>query len=128
MDGIQADVLRAKLKRLDAWVERKRQIARAYVLGLAAEHNASATKPLLTLPNIEADHAWHQFVLRLDNRDTVLAYLRSQGIGAMVHYRTTADGRETEWSRSVISLPIHPHLSDEHVAYVIEHVKKAVRS
>ena len=127
MDGIQADVLRAKLKRLDAWTARKREIAAAYALGLVAEHSASATHPLLTLPSIEPDHAWHQFVVRLPKRDAVLAYLRSVGIGAMVHYRTTADGRETEWSRSCLSLPCHAHMSDEQVAYVIEHVKRAVR-
>jgi len=131
MDGVNADVLRAKLKRLDAWVERKRQIARAYTDELLAFHKAREyDEPYgieLKLPKWEPDHAWHQYVVRTNGRDRVLAYLRSVGIGAMVHYRTTADGRETEWSRSVLSLPCHAHMSDEQVAYVIEHVKKAVR-
>lgn len=118
MDGIQAEVLRAKLKRLDAWVARKREIAKRYL--------SDFDEPI-GLPAWEPDHAWHQFVVRVGDRDRVLSYLRSVGIGAMVHYRQTADGRETEWSRSVISLPINPHLSDEQVEYVIHHVKAAVR-
>ena len=126
MDGINADVLRLKLKHLDRYVQRKRNIAQAYTLGLMHEHNAK----MLTLPATEAEHAWHQYTPRIhhDKRDSVLADLRTAGIGAMVHYRTTADGRETEWSRETLSLPIGPHLADEQVAYVIEHVKKAVRS
>lgn len=134
LDGINAIALRAKLKRLDAWVARKRDIAAQYLAGLKNEtwlqfDNHHDWRP-------EPNHAFHQFavnvvdscgVARAGLRDHVLGYLRAQGIGAMVHYRQTADYREDEWSRSVLSLPCHAHMSDEQVAYVIEHVKRAAR-
>jgi dTDP-4-amino-4,6-dideoxygalactose transaminase len=138
MDGCQAVVLRAKLKRLDAWVARKREIAKAYSEALAGCLRVET-------PEHDPDHAYHQYAIGLREiapsnygtgttsraasaafRDRVLATLRAAGIGAMVHYRQTADGREDEWSRSTLSLPCHAHLSDEQVAYVIEQVRKAV--
>ena len=126
LDGINADTLRLKLRRLDGWVARKRDIAAMYLDAFRLVPSVRCDNHIDWKP--EPDHAFHQFVVRVKNRDAVLASLRTAGIGAMVHYRTTADGRETEWSRETISLPIGPHLADEQVAYVIEHVKKAVRS
>lgn len=143
MDGINAEVLRVKLRHLDKWTARRREIAKAYHNGLCdldpalnSYHRvAEATRairesmPHLRLPEIDEHHALHQYVVTINDgrRDRILAYLRAQGIGAMVHYRTTADGRENEWTRSCLSLPIWPTLTDEQIAYVIEHVKRAVR-
>lgn len=128
MDGINADVLRLKLKHLDRYVARKRDIAATYDAGLARDADGLRFDDDLRRPSMrDPNHAWHQYAIRVIHRDAVLASLRTAGIGAMVHYRTTADGRETEWSRETLSLPINPHLTDEQVAYVIEHVKKAVR-
>lgn len=139
LDGVNADCLRVKLRHLDAWVARKREIAKRYISGLRKVALLSGADAPMAIGfeceykvsvgdvQVEPDHCFHQFVIRVANRDAVLSYLRSVGIGAMVHYRTTADGRETEWSRSVLSLPCHAHMSDEQVEYVIEHVKRAVR-
>jgi len=126
MDGLNADALRLKLRKLDGWVARKRDIAAMYLDSFRLVPSVRCDNHIDWKP--EPDHSFHQFVVRVKNRDAVLASLRTAGIGAMVHYRTTADGRETEWSRETISLPIGPHLSDEQIQYVIDHVKKAVRS
>lgn len=144
LDGGNAVALRAKLKRLDKWVARKREIAAQYLAAFKDERAIRCDNHVDWVP--EPDHCYHQFVVTIvrsystnngmgyieyhdsgTSRDAVLAFLRSHGIGAMVHYRTTADGREDDWSRSCLSLPVHPHLTDGQVAYVIEHVKRAVR-
>lgn len=118
MDAINADVLRVKLRYLDKWTARRREIASHYLTELR--------DACLGLPEFEPDHAWHLFVVRTRMRDAVLSALRAQGVMAQVHYRTTADGRETEWSRSVISLPCHAQMRDSDVERVIEAVKQCV--
>jgi len=122
MDALQADILRVKLRRLNKWTDRRRKIARAYI-------DAFAGMPTLTPPEWERDHAWHLFVVRTGGgvcRDYALAKLRARGVMAQVHYRTTADGRETEWSRSVLSLPCHAHMTESEVGRVIDAVKASI--
>lgn len=50
----------------------------------------------IILPSIRkgATHIWHQFVIRSDYRDDLIAYLEEKGIGTIIHY------------------PIPPHLSE----------------
>lgn len=119
LDGVNADCLRVKLRYLDKWVARKRVVAATYLSELAGIDG-------LRLPQWEPEHAWHQFSVRVKNRDEVLAKLRARGVGAMVHYRATADGRETDWTRENLSLPIFPHISDEQVAHVVASVKESL--
>ena len=119
LDGVNADCLRVKLRYLDKWVARKRVVAATYLSELAGIDG-------LRLPQWEPEHAWHQFSVRVKNRDEVAAKLRARGVGAMVHYRTTADGRETDWTRENLSLPIFPHISDEQVAHVVASVKESL--
>lgn len=118
MDAINADVLRVKLRHLDRWTARRREIAKRYIDELSR---------VVQCPEWEADHAWHLFVVRYHKgRDIALAHLRARGVMAQVHYRTTADGRETEWSRSVLSLPCHAQMTESQVDRVIEAVKESV--
>jgi dTDP-4-amino-4,6-dideoxygalactose transaminase len=119
MDGLQADILRVQLKHLDRRVARKREIAKRYIAEIPRRN-------VLTLPEWEPDHAWHQFVVRHNDRDAFAARLKERGVSTAVHYRTTADGREDDWSRSVLSLPCHAQMSDSQVAQVIDAVRVSV--
>jgi dTDP-4-amino-4,6-dideoxygalactose transaminase len=131
MDAINADVLRVKLRHLDKWTARRREIARAYIDELGSPTVCPylmrrTSEPLDGLPKWDDNHAWHLFVVRVANRDTVLAKLRAQGVMAQVHYRTDAFGRENDWNRECLSLPCHAQMSDSDVERVIEAVKASV--
>lgn len=96
LDEIQAAFLLAKLPHLDAWNERRREIAARYVREV---HN-----PLVRLPEIPADpreHVWHVFTVRTPDRrvrDDLQKYLEARGIGTLIFY------------------PIPPHLQQAYAA------------
>jgi dTDP-4-amino-4,6-dideoxygalactose transaminase len=142
MDAVQADILRIKLRYVDKWTARRRQIAEIYVSelrnrlerrGIAdaciAELKGDYShrgRLVVELPENEPHHAWHLFTVRCNDRDKLVARLRERGIMAGVHYRTTADGAENDWSRTTLSLPCHAQMSDSDVARVIDAVRASV--
>ncbi len=81
LDTLQAVVLSAKLKRLDAWNEARRQAAARYGELLAGLEGVELPR---TLPGNE--HVWHLYVIRVKSRDEVLKKLNAEGIGAGIHY------------------------------------------
>ncbi len=78
MDGIQGLILSHKLRRLDAWTDMRRAIARRYL-------DAFAGLPL-KLPTPQADHVYHLFVIRTPRRDELRASLQAQAIQTGLHY------------------------------------------
>ena len=132
LDDIHAAVLRVKLKRVDQWSERRREIARLYDQGLA---NAPMTLPF-TPPGYE--HVYHLYVVDSDDRDGLQAYLQSKGITALTHYPIAIHQQEGfPWGRparvgalpvteksaaSVLSLPMYPELTNREVERVIAEV------
>jgi len=131
LDPIHAAVLSAKLDRLDEWNERRRTIAGLYIEGLAADGIA-----LPFVPNW-AEPVWHLFVIRSETRDALAASLEREGIETLIHYpipphrqHAYADMRLTEGSlpiaerlaRTVLSLPIGPHLTSSQAQRVIDEV------
>jgi dTDP-4-amino-4,6-dideoxygalactose transaminase len=80
LDTLQAVVLSAKLRRLSAWNEARRAAADRYASLLAG---LSVEIPRTVPGNV---HVWHLYVIRLPERDRVLAHLNANGIGAGLHY------------------------------------------
>ena len=79
MDGLQAVVLRHKLRHISAWTEQRRALARQYQTALAGLP--------LDVPTIEhQDHVWHLFVVRTPQRDRLREYLRRAGVETGLHY------------------------------------------
>ena len=83
LDTLQAAVLLAKLPHLPAWNDARRAGAQRY-------HELLAELPRVgrpaTLPGNE--HVWHLYVVRVPERDRILAHLAAAGIGAGIHYPT----------------------------------------
>ena len=81
LDEVQAAILRVKLKCLDGFLERKREIASFYTQALAGVKG-------VTLPKASATgaHAWHMYVLRAENRDKLRQFLAGKGISTAVYY------------------------------------------
>ncbi len=139
MDAVQAAVLSAKLPRLDGWIERRRAIAKLYD-ALFAE---AARGGRLTLP-VEAPgrrHVYHQYVVRVADRDGVKTRLAGRGIGSSVFYpvplhlqKCFADlgGREGQFpqaeraAREVLAIPIFPELTDAEVGRVADELLAAL--
>lgn len=128
LDPLQAAFLRVKLRYLDEWNTRRREIAAAYFAGLD-------DLPGITLPSVPARciPVWHQFVVRTPKRDELRAFLAERGVPTMVHYPVPphrALGYDYDLPEAdrlaaeVLSLPIGPHLSDGEVAEVVGAVRE----
>jgi dTDP-4-amino-4,6-dideoxygalactose transaminase len=83
MDTLQAVVLSAKLRRLATWNEARRQAAARYDAAFA--ELGDVVRPRTLEGNT---HIWHLYVIRVSDRDRVLADLHAAGIGAAIHYPT----------------------------------------
>lgn len=71
----------SQLKKLDGWIAKRNELARAYDTALAEQNDI---RPLTQRKNVR--HAYHLYVVRTPNRDEVFRRLRANGIGANVHY------------------------------------------
>jgi dTDP-4-amino-4,6-dideoxygalactose transaminase len=120
LDTLQAAILRAKLRHLDAWTAERRQLAEAYTQALAGV-------PGVILPQERrgARSAWHLYTLRVQDRDGLQDHLKKQNIGTAVHYprpihlqpaMAAAGGKpgdlpvSEQLSREVLCVPLYPEL------------------
>jgi dTDP-4-amino-4,6-dideoxygalactose transaminase len=128
LDELQAAILRVKLQFLDADNNQRRRIAALYD-ELLAESD-------LILPRRRADatHVFHLYVVRSGERDDLLARLRANDVGAMVHYSAPVHLQpayagqlpgsdnlpNTERvAKEILSLPIYPEMTDAEVQKVV---------
>ena len=132
LDTLQAVILGVKLKYLDGWNEARRQVAQRY-------NELLAGLPVTT-PHESPDiyHVYHQYTIRVQERDALAAYLKERGIGTMVYYPVPlhlqglyADLGYGEGSlpaseaarREVLSLPMYPELTEARQ----QEIAKAIR-
>jgi len=127
MTETAAAIGRVQLRALAGWNECRRDIARAYDEALR-----SVRAPVVAVGN---RHVYHQYTLRLPDRDRVLDELRNAGVEAAVYYpvpahrlptfaASGADLPNTEQAvAEVLSLPVHPHLTEEEVARVVHETR-----
>ena len=137
LDTLQAVVLAAKLKRLEAWNAARRQAAARYDELLGGLEEIELPR---TLPGNEP--VWHLYVIRVPRRDEVLARLNAAGIGAGIHYPTplhlhgalrnlgyrAGDFPAAERAAAeILSLPLHPHLTAGEQERVADALRRALR-
>jgi dTDP-4-amino-4,6-dideoxygalactose transaminase len=133
LDTLQAAILLAKLQVFDAELLRRKAIAARYDAGLADVVAVPRTPPGRV-------HAYALYTIRVSDRDGVKARLAELGIGTGLFYRLALhqhpafkdfDGRSLPVSEQlageVLSLPMHPDLTDDEVDRVITAVRIAVR-
>ena len=138
LDTVQAVVLSAKLKRLEAWNQRRR-VAASFYSELLAEVNG------IRVPQSQPENVdvWHLYVVRVPDRDRILADLNANGIGAGIHYPVPvhltpayfALGKPAgsfpnaeSAAEQILSLPIFPHLTSAQQERVANALSKALRS
>ena len=129
LDPLQAAVLSVNLRHLDDWNLRRRTIADAYLQALAASRGS--VRPLV--PSADAS-VWHHFVVTTPHREAFRKAAAEHGIGTDVHYPHMAGDEiarlrglppsalpaSAQLARTVVSLPLHPWLSDDDVTRVVE--------
>ncbi|MCB9515010.1 MAG: DegT/DnrJ/EryC1/StrS family aminotransferase [Candidatus Latescibacteria bacterium] len=133
LDALQAAVLHAKLPHLDGWNRARRALAARYAEGIAARGLADVLRAP-ALP-VGEEHVFHQFTLRAERRDALLAHLQAAGIGAAIYYPVPLHRQPcfadlpgvaralpmTErLSAEVVSLPIYPELGEERQDAVLD--------
>lgn len=137
LDTLQAVVLLAKLRHLEAWNAARVRAAARYDELL--EDLEEVTRPV-TLPGNE--HVFHLYVVRVPRRDEVLRRLHEAGIGAGVHYpvpihlqpafaplgHRPGDFPVAEAAAGeILSLPMYPEITPAQQERVVDEVRKALR-
>ncbi len=133
LDALQASVLSVKMVRLDAWNAARRKAVEIYLRWLRADR----VRILTVEPS--ARIAYHQHVVRVEERDVVREALLERGIQTGIHYpipchlqtpyQTFATGRLPVVERSateILSLPLYPHITQTQVLRVCECVNELV--
>ena len=132
LDDIQAAVLRVKLKYLDSWNKKRREVASFY-LGNIENYG-------IELPHWSKgeDHVFHQFIIRSKNREKHINGLERNGIKTMIHYPSLPFQNKAynvlkikmkNYKKSiqsvseVMSLPISPNLSEDKINLVVDYFR-----
>jgi dTDP-4-amino-4,6-dideoxygalactose transaminase len=129
LDPLQAAFLRVKLKHLDEWNDRRRELAARYMHELRLV-------PDLVLPFVPdwAEPVWHLFVIRHPARDDLQKCLAGMNIDTLIHYPVPphlsgAYAREGQdlgalpvterLAKTALSLPIGPHVTVDQADCVV---------
>ncbi|MCW6031359.1 UDP-4-amino-4-deoxy-L-arabinose aminotransferase [Pantoea sp. JK] len=138
LPDISAAIALVQLKKLPVINERRAAIAQRYLTELA-------DTPFLPLtqPEWAHQHAWHLFIIRVDEaqcgitRDALMETLKAQDIGTGLHFRAAHTHKyyrerypqlslpHTEWnSDRICSIPLFPDMRDEDVTRVISALRQ----
>ena len=135
LDDLHAGILSAKLKHIQAWSDRRLEIAARYTESLADCH-------FIRLPQVRPGyrHVFHLYVIETfdpADRDPLLTYLLVNGVDAKTHYSIAIHQQEGfPWGKdarlgsslvnaeknaaSCISLPLFPEMTEEEIQYTIK--------
>ena len=128
IDNMQSNVVLAKLPKLNAWVNRKRQICNYYTQELSPYVKTPTTEPGNT-------YSYYVYVVQTPERDALQKHLNSAGIQTNIHYATTTHLQPAfkPWSTpcpvaekivtEILSLPCWYSMSDDQLQYVVDNVK-----
>jgi len=132
LDSIQSVILEVKLKNLQKWTSRRREIAQLY---------QSSLQDIVTVPH-EKEHekaVYHTFIIQTDHRDALMEFLANNNIDTKIHYPIPIHLQSAskylgykngdfpvaeKQSNRILSLPIFPGLSNDQVNYVIEKIRE----
>ncbi len=138
MNDIQSALGISQLKKLEAFLEKRREVVNYYF-----QEFKGVEDHIILPPDNNETHAWHIFVIQLKNnsRDNVFRKLKENGIGVQVHYipvylspyyhklgygEGLCSHAEEYFSRA-ITLPLYPLMERDDMKRVVEEVTTAVR-
>lgn len=136
LDEVQAAILRVKFPHLEAWIEKRRAAAGRYTAALAASAMQVPVEP------VEARHVYHQYTIRVQERDRVQQELQNAGVQTMIYYpvplhlqkvhaglglREGSFPESERAAREVLSIPMFPELSAHAQQQVVDALAAAQR-
>jgi dTDP-4-amino-4,6-dideoxygalactose transaminase len=133
LDGLQAAILSAKLPHILEWTSQRIAKAKMY------DHHLSGIEEI-QIPKVRPDskHTFHLYVIKAENRDGLLSYLKENGVETAIHYPTPLPflkaydylkGKKEDFPVSsthqhqILSLPIYPELEEKQIAYIAGKIK-----
>ena len=134
LDGIQAAILKVKLKYIDTWNNKRIEIAARY-----NDLLSDIDEIILPLPMQNTKHVFHLYVIRTKKRDELKNYLKDNNIMTAVHYPHALPNLPaysylrynfsdfpvaTQYQKEILSLPIYPELDDLQLFFVVNKIKK----
>ena len=136
LDALQAAILQVKLRYLDDWSGRRREIAKYY-------DQAFSEVEGVEVPQVSpwAVPVYHLYVIQVENRDVAKQKLNEAGIGAGIHYPKALHLQKAydfmgipagsfpvseRAAERVLSLPNYPEMTEEMLAFVVEKVREVV--
>lgn len=132
LDAIQAAILSVKLKEIDNWNAKRREIVELYNEAL---QNSDLVTPVAKDYN---EHVYHMYILQSENREEVLAKLKEAGIATGVYYPVPlhlqkvykdlgykeGDMPVSEYlSHRTFAIPVYPELTKEQIDYIISKIR-----
>lgn len=132
LDALQAAILRVKLPHLPQWLKARQAAAVRY------NHLLEGVESVVLPSAIYGEHAWNQYVVRVQNRDAVQQAMKEKGIECRVYYPIPLHMQpvyaELGYKRGdfphaekaateVLSLPLYPELMDLQTEYVAENLR-----
>lgn len=134
LTDMQAALAASQLQRADAMLARRQDIARRY------DEAFAGTTITTIVPPSAVQHAYHLYVIQVDDRKALYDFLRARNIMVQIHYipvHLMPYYRQFGWNPGnfpqaehyyarCVSLPMFPTLTDDEQAYVIESVKAFV--
>jgi dTDP-4-amino-4,6-dideoxygalactose transaminase len=139
LDEIQAAILRIKLRKLELWNARRRELARMYDERL---RNTGVVVP--EIPNDIRRHVFYTYTIRVQagRRDDLRKHLGERGIGTQIHYPVPIHLQQSaeflgyrkgdmpiteKVASEVLSLPMYAELTDEQVERVADSVSSFMK-
>ena len=136
LDEIQAAILRIKLRHIDTYNQKRRDIARLYtsILGSVVQCPVEPEDRV---------HVYHQYTLRTPMRNDIQRVLRENSVSSVIYYPLSlhmqkafeylgyseGDFPESEAAaREVLSLPMYPEMEPEKAEYIAEIILKTIKS
>lgn len=134
LDALQAAVLERKLARVEDWNVARRRIAASLRESISDLQHVQPPTPA----RAPADHVYHQFVVRTNDRDGLRAHLAGQGIATAIHYplpihRSDAFGTLTggadvaptasALAGEICSLPMFPSMSESQITRIADAIR-----
>lgn len=138
MSEVTASIGRVQLRRLEAWLARRRAIAQQY-------NDAFSQLPGLITPAVRPDtlHAWHQYCLLVDDPQTLRDGLDAAGIDSRIYYATPCHRQQVyaahpqhdeplpvtdDIAHRLVAIPVHHQMTDAEVDRVVQAVRASTGS
>lgn len=139
MDGLQAAVLSIKLNHIEQWNHTRMELAKRY----NELFTGKGLQNRIVLPGVPDDmtHIFHQYTVRVKNRDRVRDALKQEGVGTEIYYPIPlhlqpvfrylrykkGSLKKTELAaKQVLSLPLYPELSVEQQKEVVDKMEQCL--